>query len=230
MTRPPAAAGGHRVVAAQRRPGPATPATARRLSRGGRRNRPTLPFVDAVLRPAWSAGTRSSSCGSEIARVLRPGGTYLSQQIGAGLQPRADRLLHGAAASHRARRSAASARAGAEEAGLEIVNLRECARCRWSSSTSVPSSTSCARCAGPCPASRVDAYGGPAASSARADRGARLLRVHGPAVSRRGAPPGLSRHADARTRRTPPAVTDRRAVSWPGSPSSCCSRGCAAAA
>ncbi len=34
----------------------------------------------------------------EIARVLTPGGTYLSQQVGAGIQPGADRLHDGPAA------------------------------------------------------------------------------------------------------------------------------------
>jgi SAM-dependent methyltransferase len=62
----------------------------------------------------------------EIARVLRPGGTYLSQQIGVGTNRELTEFMMGPQPVNR-RRSAAAARAGAEAAGLEVVQLRECA-------------------------------------------------------------------------------------------------------
>ena len=58
---------------------------------------PTLPFADASFDLVTSRHP-VVVLWDEIARVLRPGGTYLSQQIGAGLQSGADRLLDGAAA------------------------------------------------------------------------------------------------------------------------------------
>jgi SAM-dependent methyltransferase len=62
----------------------------------------------------------------EIARVLRPGGTYLSQQIGPGSNRELTDILMGAHPVNESR-SAASVRAGARSAGLDIVELRECA-------------------------------------------------------------------------------------------------------
>jgi SAM-dependent methyltransferase len=62
----------------------------------------------------------------EIARVLRPGGTYLSQQIGSGTNRELTDFLMGPQPVNESR-SAASARAGAEMAGLELVTLQECA-------------------------------------------------------------------------------------------------------
>ncbi len=62
----------------------------------------------------------------EIARVLRPGGTYLSQQIGAGTNCELTDFMMGPQPVNRSR-SAARARAGAESAGLEVVDLRQCA-------------------------------------------------------------------------------------------------------
>lgn len=62
----------------------------------------------------------------EIARVLEPGGTYVSQQIGAGSNRELTDFMMGPQPVHD-RRSAASARAGAEAAGLEVRRLSECA-------------------------------------------------------------------------------------------------------
>jgi SAM-dependent methyltransferase len=62
----------------------------------------------------------------EIARVLRPGGTYLSQQIGAGTNRELTEFMMGTQPVNR-RRSAARARAAAEAADLEVIDLRECA-------------------------------------------------------------------------------------------------------
>ena len=62
----------------------------------------------------------------EIARVLRPGGTYLSQQIGPGTNRELTDFMMGPQPVNETR-SAASARRGAASAGLEVVDLRECA-------------------------------------------------------------------------------------------------------
>ncbi len=62
----------------------------------------------------------------EIARVLRPGGTYFSQQIGAGTNRELTEFFLGPRPVNQLR-SAAGARAAAEAAGLEVVDLQECA-------------------------------------------------------------------------------------------------------
>jgi SAM-dependent methyltransferase len=62
----------------------------------------------------------------EIARVLRPGGTYFSQQIGAGTNRELTEFMMGPQ-SVNDRRSVAATRGGAEEAGLEVRQLRACA-------------------------------------------------------------------------------------------------------
>lgn len=86
---------------------------------------PTLPFVanrfDLVVsrHPVvilWD----------EIARVLRPGGTYLSQQIGAGTNRELTDFMMGPQPVNQ-RRSIESLRAAAEDAGLEVVDLQTCA-------------------------------------------------------------------------------------------------------
>ena len=62
----------------------------------------------------------------EIARVLRPGGTYLLPAGRGGLQPRADRVHDGAAAGPAGQQQRALGRpAQAERAGLAVVDLRE---------------------------------------------------------------------------------------------------------
>jgi SAM-dependent methyltransferase len=61
----------------------------------------------------------------DIARVLRPGGTYFSQQIGPGTNRELTEFFLGPQPVNQ-RRSAASARAAAEAAGLEVVDVREC--------------------------------------------------------------------------------------------------------
>jgi SAM-dependent methyltransferase len=64
-----------------------------------------------------------------IARVLRPGGTFLSQQIGGGNVAELAEALVGPPKSAFTR-SPARERAGAEGAGLEVVDVREAAlRC-----------------------------------------------------------------------------------------------------
>jgi SAM-dependent methyltransferase len=62
----------------------------------------------------------------EIARVLRPGGYYLSQQIGAGSNRELTEFMMGPRPLN-ASRSPVRARAAAEAAGLEVLDLRACA-------------------------------------------------------------------------------------------------------
>jgi len=61
---------------------------------------------------------------AEIARVLRPDGTYLSQQVGAGSNRELTDFMMGAQPVDPAR-SARMAVAGAQEAGLAVADLRE---------------------------------------------------------------------------------------------------------
>lgn len=62
----------------------------------------------------------------EIARVLRPGGTYLSQQIGVGTNRELTDFMIGPRPRNE-RRGPDFLRAAAEEAGLEVVVLKSCA-------------------------------------------------------------------------------------------------------
>ena len=61
---------------------------------------------------------------AEIARVLRPGGTYLSQQVGAGSNRELTDFMMGPTEVSQSR-SARRAVADAELAGLEVIDLRE---------------------------------------------------------------------------------------------------------
>ena len=60
----------------------------------------------------------------EVARVLRPGGTYLSQQVGHHTMAELVEAVTGEAPTGRGRHPD-TLRAGAEAAGLEVVELRE---------------------------------------------------------------------------------------------------------
>jgi SAM-dependent methyltransferase len=60
----------------------------------------------------------------EIARVLQPGGSYLSQQVGAGTNRELTDFMMGPQPVSQSR-SPAVARAEATEAGLEVADLRE---------------------------------------------------------------------------------------------------------
>ncbi len=86
---------------------------------------PPLPFADASFDLVVSRLPVVVLWG-EIARMLRPGGTYLSQQVGPGTNRELTEFLMGPQPVSESR-SAASARAGAEGAGLEVVDLQECA-------------------------------------------------------------------------------------------------------
>jgi SAM-dependent methyltransferase len=86
---------------------------------------PTLPFADASFDLVVSRHPVVVLWG-EIARVLRPGGGYLSQQIGPGTNRQLTEFMMGPQPVNESR-SAASARAGAESQGLEVVDVRACA-------------------------------------------------------------------------------------------------------
>ena len=86
---------------------------------------PTLPFTDGSFDLVVSRHP-VVVLWDEITRVLRPGGTYLSQQIGPGTNRELTDFMMGPQPVHQSR-SAASARAGAESHGLELVDLQECA-------------------------------------------------------------------------------------------------------
>jgi SAM-dependent methyltransferase len=86
---------------------------------------PALPFVSGAFDLVVSRHPVVTLWG-EIARVLRPGGTYLSQQIGAGTNRELTDFMMGPHPVNQ-RRSVESLRASAEEAGLEVVDLRSAA-------------------------------------------------------------------------------------------------------
>jgi SAM-dependent methyltransferase len=85
---------------------------------------PALPFVDAAFDLVVSRHP-VVVLWEEIARVLEPGGSYLSQQVGAGSNRALTDFMMGPQPVNPAR-SAEHAVAAAERAGLEVVDLREC--------------------------------------------------------------------------------------------------------
>lgn len=112
---------------------------------------------------------------AEIARVLCPGGCYLSQQIGAGSNRELIDAMMGPQVVSQTR-STDAARAAAQAAGLTVTGLQERAL-RVEFSTSPRWCTSCARCCGPCPGSpwSVTARGSPRCTS-RSSPGSRSSR------------------------------------------------------
>jgi SAM-dependent methyltransferase len=86
---------------------------------------PTLPFATNTFDLVVSRHPVVTLWG-EIARVLRPGGAYLSQQIGAGTNRELTEFMMGPQPVNQ-RRSPDSLRAAAETAGLEVADLRSCA-------------------------------------------------------------------------------------------------------
>jgi SAM-dependent methyltransferase len=86
---------------------------------------PTLPFADASFDLVTSRHP-VVVLWDEIARVLRPGGTYLSQQIGAGSNRELTDFMMGPQPVNRTR-GPERARAAATAAGLEVVDLQPCA-------------------------------------------------------------------------------------------------------
>ncbi|WP_033324141.1 class I SAM-dependent methyltransferase [Actinomadura atramentaria] len=86
---------------------------------------PPLPFGDAAFDLVVSRHP-VTVWWDEIARVLRPGGTYLSQQVGpASVFELVEFFLGPQPPEVRARRDPGAARAGAAAAGLDVVDLRE---------------------------------------------------------------------------------------------------------
>ena len=83
---------------------------------------PVLPFADASFDLVVSRHP-VVVLWSEVARVLRTGGTYLSQQIGPGTNRELTDFMMGPQPVN-ASRSAGFAAAGAAAAGLEVVELR----------------------------------------------------------------------------------------------------------
>lgn len=86
---------------------------------------PTLPFFDGTFDLIVSRHPVVVLWG-EIARVLRPGGTYLSQQIGAGTNQELTDFMMGPQPVNERRRPDVL-QAAAEEAGLEVVVVESCA-------------------------------------------------------------------------------------------------------
>lgn len=85
---------------------------------------PTLPLVGDTFDLVVSRHP-VVTLWDEIARVLRPGGTYLSQQIGAGTNRELTDFMMGSQPVSQ-RRSPEHLRAAAEQAGLEVVDLQSC--------------------------------------------------------------------------------------------------------
>jgi SAM-dependent methyltransferase len=86
-------------------------------------DRPPLPFADGTFDLVTSRHPVVAHW-DEIARVLVPGGTYLSQQVGPDSGHEVYDLFLGPQPLGRSRREPALARAEAERAGLEVVDLR----------------------------------------------------------------------------------------------------------
>ncbi|MBY8885118.1 class I SAM-dependent methyltransferase [Streptomyces sp. PTM05] len=131
--------GGGEVLAAVPRPAPLTVATeswppnvakATRLLHPlgvavvADADEPPLPFADEAFDLVVSRHP-VTVWWDEIARVLRPGGTYLSQQVGpASVFEVVEYFLGPQSPAVRRGRHPDDARAGAESAGLEVVDLR----------------------------------------------------------------------------------------------------------
>jgi SAM-dependent methyltransferase len=85
---------------------------------------PPLPFGDAVF-DLVSSRHPVTTWWTEIARVLRPGGTYFSQQVGPASVFELVEFFRGPQpASVRANRHSGQAAAAASAAGLEVTDLR----------------------------------------------------------------------------------------------------------
>ena len=88
-------------------------------------DQPSLPFWSRSFDLVVSRHPVVTMWG-EIARVLRPGGTYLSQQIGPGTNRELTAFFLGPVSVNDARRPERAADA-ARAAGLEVVRLESCA-------------------------------------------------------------------------------------------------------
>lgn len=86
-------------------------------------DRPPLPFADGTFDLVTSRHPVTAHWG-EIARVLAPGGTYFSQQVGPDSGHEIYDFFLGAQPLGQSAREPGLARAEAERAGLEVVDLR----------------------------------------------------------------------------------------------------------
>jgi len=86
---------------------------------------PVLPFADRSFDLVVSRHP-VTVLWDEVARVLRPGGTYFSQQIGPGSNHELTDFMMGPQPVNESR-SATQARVAAESSGLDVVTLEECA-------------------------------------------------------------------------------------------------------
>ena len=86
-------------------------------------DRPTLPFADHTF-DLVSSRHPVDTWWSEIARVLCPGGAYFSQQVGPRSVGEVSEFMLGPQLGS-SKREPARARAEAEAAGLEVIDLRE---------------------------------------------------------------------------------------------------------
>ncbi|MFL6076464.1 MAG: methyltransferase domain-containing protein [Mycobacteriales bacterium] len=84
---------------------------------------PGLPFRDGAFDLVASRHPVSTRW-AEIARVLRPGGTFFSQQIGQGTMRELREAMVGPLPPPTEQRSTATAVAAAEAAGLEVLDVR----------------------------------------------------------------------------------------------------------
>lgn len=82
-----------------------------------------LPFADAAFDLVTSRHPVSTDW-TEIARLLRAGGTYLSQQVGPASAFEVVEYFLGPQPESRRHRDPEAARRAAEEAGLDVVDLR----------------------------------------------------------------------------------------------------------
>ena len=102
---------------------------ARRLRRRGAHvvaaddDRPAIPFASGTFDLVTSRHP-VTTWWDEISRVLRPGGTYLSQQVGPHSVRELSEFMLGPSPSE-SRRDPRLARSAAESAGLQVVDLRE---------------------------------------------------------------------------------------------------------
>jgi SAM-dependent methyltransferase len=157
---------------------------------------PVLPFADRSFDLVVSRHP-VVVLWDEVARVLRTGGTYFSQQIGPGSNRELTDFMMGPRPVNTSR-SAAHARAAAEAAGLDVVTIEECAlRVEFFDVAAVVHFLRKVRWT--VPDFGVGAYAAP------------LRRMH-EHIERRGSFVSTARRM---------LVELRRPVSWPGSPSSC---------
>ncbi|WP_329382324.1 class I SAM-dependent methyltransferase [Streptomyces sp. NBC_01716] len=90
------------------------------------RDEPPLPFADAAFDLVVSRHP-VKAWWTEIARVLRPGGTYFSQEVGPASVFELVEYFLGPQPDGRTARDPERARAAAEAAGLDVVDLRTAA-------------------------------------------------------------------------------------------------------